>query len=342
MGNQTTETLKGFHLRFSNHEEMELLKKVITDALVPMGVNVLILECNTGFQFTSHPEVAGGSLTREDARELSRVCKQSGIRLIPLFECLGHQGWGGGRNSLLQAYPEFDETPHVPADAKWPEFYCPSWCPSHPDVNRIVFDLMDELLEAFEADAFHVGMDEVFAIADEHCPRCRGKKKDELFAKAVNDYYGHLTGKRGVQMLMWADRLIDANGMGYTQWDGDVYGIWPAVDRIPKDIILCDWHYDKLDQYPSVGHLLEKGFTVWPSSWNMPEAALDLLEQSYVQAGKLGADERMPGMLVTGWNATGRTLAAALLGEGELGEDQGNIRGIAQTLQAVMERLKSK
>lgn len=332
--------LKGFHMRFGSHEDVGNLKRVIEEALAPMGVNVLILECNTSFQFQSHPEISGGSLTKEDARELSALCKRHGIRLIPLFDCLGHQGWGGARNSLLRAYPEFDETPHVAEDAKWPEFYCPSWCPSHPDINPIVFDLMDELIDAFEADALHVGMDEVFAIADDGCPRCRGKNKADLFVKATNDYYEHLVRNRKVQMLMWADRLIDAKSMGYTEWDGDIYGIWPAVDLIPKDIILCDWHYDKLDAYPSVGHLLDKGFEVWPSCWKTPEAALDLLEQSIRQAEERGAVDRMPGMLVTGWNANGAKLVTALLGDGDLGEDAGDIMGIAATLKTVMEALR--
>ncbi|WP_219835412.1 family 20 glycosylhydrolase [Paenibacillus sp. R14(2021)] len=332
--------LRGFHMRFGSHEDVDALKRVITEALMPMGVNVLILEVNTNFQFSSHPEVSGGTLTRQDARELSALCREGGIRLIPLFDCLGHQGWGGARNSLLRAHPEFDETPHVSTDAKWPDFYCPSWCPSHPDVNALVFDLMDELVDAFEADALHVGMDEVFAIADEGCPRCRGKNKAELFAKAANDYYEHVVRKRGLQMLMWADRLIDSEGLGYSEWEGDIYGIWPAVDLIPKDIVLCDWHYDKLDAYPSVGHLLDKGFTVWPSSWKTPEAALDFFDQSVRQAEERGALARMPGMLVTGWNATGAKLVTALFGEGDLGEDEGDIAGIARTLGIVMERLR--
>ncbi|MEC0238994.1 hypothetical protein P4H66_03800 [Paenibacillus dokdonensis] len=46
--------------------------------------------------------------------------------------------------------------------------------------------------------------------------------------------------------------------------------------------------------------MLDKGFTVWPSAWNMPEAALNLLERSYRQTKELKAEERMPGMLVTG------------------------------------------
>lgn len=128
--------------------------------------------------------------------------------------------------------------------------------------------------------------------------------------------------------------------MGYTEWDGDIYGIWPAVDRIPKDVVLCDWHYDKLDAYPSVGHLLDKGFTVWPSCWKTPDAAVDFFEQSVRQAEERDALDRMPGMLVTGWNANGAVLATALLGDGGLGEDKGDIKGIATTLQTVMEKLR--
>ena len=86
---------------------------------------------------------------------------------------------------MLKKYPQFDETPSIPQDDK--KIYCREWCPSHPDVNKIVFELIDELIDAFEADAFHVGMDEVFLIGDKDCPRCKGKDVGELFAKVVND-----------------------------------------------------------------------------------------------------------------------------------------------------------
>jgi hypothetical protein len=41
----------------------------------------------------------------------------------------------------------------------------------------LIFDLLDELLDAFDVDAMHVGMDEVFLIGDDKCPRCRGKDR---------------------------------------------------------------------------------------------------------------------------------------------------------------------
>src|SRR5260370_1264356 len=81
--------------------------------------------------------------------------------------------------------------------------YCRSWCPLHPKVNEIVFPLLDEIIDAFQADAFHVGMDEVFLIGSDDCPRCKGKDPAELFAKAVNDLHDHLVRGKKLTMLMW-------------------------------------------------------------------------------------------------------------------------------------------
>lgn len=331
--------LRGFHLRFGSHEEVDALKRVITGALAPMGVNTLILECNTSFVFTSHPEVSGGTLTAQDVQGLTALCREHGIRLIPLFECLGHQGWGGASNSLLRAHPEFDESPHVPQSATWPEIYCRSWCPKHPEVLPLIFDLLDELLEAFEADALHVGLDEVFTLADDACPRCRGEDRAELFATTTRALHDHVVGQRGKEMLMWADRLVDAKGLGYDLWEGDTFGTYRALDKIPTDIILCDWHYERRSAYPSIKVFLERGFTVWPCSWRNPEAALDFLNAAKHDASSLHAEQRLPGMLVTGWNATGRTLRKTLLDEGEPFEDTGSVAEIAQTLKTVMRAL---
>ncbi|MCP3738605.1 family 20 glycosylhydrolase [Rossellomorea sp. BNER] len=296
------EPVRAFHLRFGSHELIESFKQFIEKVLVPKGINHLIIECNTSFVFETHPEITAGTLTKQDAREITAVCKQNGIRVIPLFQCLGHQGWGGAPNSILKAYPEFDETPHISVEAKWPDFFCRSWCPLHPEVNDLVFELMDELIEAFETDAFHVGMDEVYEIADDHCPRCKGKERSELFAKAVNDMYGYIVEKRGLQMFMWADRLNDSEKTGYNPWEGDTFGTHKAISAIPKDIVLMDWHYDKLDSYPSVTIFLENGFSVIPSCWYKTEAALDLLKESERQANETAVSEKLQGMAITSWN----------------------------------------
>src|SRR5439155_9383769 len=136
-------------------------------------VNVLIVEVDYNFEFDSHPELRPGRfVTKAHAHELAQKARPLGIRVIPQLNCLGHQSWSKNTLSLLTKYPQLDETPGQFPDNKG--IYCRSWCPQNPEVNPIIFALIDDLVEALEADALHVGMDEVFILADEHCPRCRG------------------------------------------------------------------------------------------------------------------------------------------------------------------------
>ena len=137
--------------------------------------------------------------------------------------------------------------------------------------------MLDELINAFAADAFHVGMDEVFLIGSEHSPSTKGKDPAKIFAKAVNDLHGHLVKKRGMTMLMWADRFIDAKVIKYGKWEASMNGTAPALDRVPKDIIMCDWHYEPRESYPSVPMFLEKGFRVLPAGWRKSSTARSLL-----------------------------------------------------------------
>lgn len=297
---------KGVHLMAPRPEAVSLLNRAIEQALAPLGVNVLILEVNYQYEYRSRPELrADGALSGRDVRAVASTCRKHRIRLIPQFNCLGHQSWEKTTFPLLVKYPEFDETPHIPQDNAG--IYCRSWCPLHPKVNDVVFALMDELIEAFEADAFHVGMDEVFLIASEGCPRCRGKNPADLFAKAVNDYHQHLVGKRRLTMLMWGDRLLDDSVMGYGKWEASQNGTAPAVDSIPKDIIICDWHYELRDEYPSVPFFQQKGFRVLPSSWRNVQAALALRHYA-----RRNATEKLLGHLCTTWSSGGDTARALL------------------------------
>lgn len=306
MAEQRKDEWYGVHIMAPRSEDVPLLNRAIEKTLASLGVNALILEVNYSFEYHSHPELrANGVLSKGDIRSILATCRQNGIRLIPQFNCLGHQSWAKTTFPLLVKYPEFDETPQIPLDN--PGIYCRSWCPLHPKVNSVVFALMDELIEAFEADAFHVGMDEVFLIASDQCPRCQGKNPADLFAKAVNDYHQHLVRKHKLTMLMWGDRLLDDSAMGYGKWEASQNGTAPAVDKIPKGIIICDWHYEPREEYPSVPFFQRKGFRVLPSSWRNVQAALAL--RNYARRN---ATEKLVGHLCTTWS-NGSDIARALL-----------------------------
>ncbi|MEZ0537449.1 family 20 glycosylhydrolase [Caldicellulosiruptoraceae bacterium PP1] len=297
-----------FHLRIGSSEDVIPLMNSVEEFLVKRGINTLILEINTGYKFNSHPELSEGTLCKQDAKYIVERSKILGIEVIPLFECLGHQGWGGSPNSILRVYPELDESPYIPYQSKWPEIYCRSWCPNHPDIYKIVFPMIEELLNDFEAKYFHVGMDEVFILADEKCPRCHGQNKAELFANVVNKLYSYIAEEKNTEMILWADRLLDKNKMGYSIWDADNLGIWPAIDKINNDIILADWHYDKLNKYPSVEFFAEKGFRVWPSCWKDKEAAISFFDYSIEYFEKSDYKDFLYGLMVTGWNLSGRSI----------------------------------
>jgi hypothetical protein len=268
----------------------EQLPKLAAD-----GVNVVIAEVDYSYEFQSHPEVRSRqSLTKAQAREMTAAAHALGIRLIPQINCLGHQSWSKNTLPLLTQHPEFDETPGKYPDNKG--IYCRSWCPQNPEVNRVVFDLIDELIDGFEADAVHVGMDEVFLIASPDCPRCAGQDPAKMFAKAVNDLHGHIVGKKKREMLMWGDRFLDANRLKYSEWEASKNNTYGSVDLVPKDIILCDWHYEKQKEYPSVPFLTEKGFRVWPSGWQPLEAAVAFSRYSAQQK-----NPRVLGYLCTTW-----------------------------------------
>ena len=86
-------------------------------------------------------------------------------------------------------------------------------------------------------------------------------------------------------MLMWADRLIDGKKFELGDWEGATNGTAPALDLIPKDIIVCPWHYELKDSYPSIPLFIGKGFRVLPAGWKNIEATTALIRFSKLQSG---------------------------------------------------------
>jgi hypothetical protein len=283
-------------LSYNTDKDLEVLGAQIPK-LAEMGLNVLILEVDYHFQFESYPKLRDGKtpITKEGAGKFAELCRKHGIRLIPQFQCLGHQSWKETTFPLLTVYPEFDLTPD--AFPKNQDIYCREWDPLNPKVNEVVFKLMDEIIDAFKADALHVGMDEVFLLGSEKSPSTKGKDPAKVFAKAVEDLHEHLVKERKIEMLMWSDRLFDAKVNKWDEWEASNYGTAAAVDTIPTDIILCPWHYEVHESYPSIGMFVEKGFRVLPASWKKVDAV-----KALIQASAKVDSPKMLGHLFTTWD----------------------------------------
>jgi hypothetical protein len=300
--------VRGLHVMAPKSEEIPLAVRFIEEALPREGVNLLVLEVDYRYRFTSRPEIReADALSRDDLQKLAAACRKAGVKLVPQINLLGHQSWGKNTHALLRAHPEFDETPgRYPANEG---IYCRSYCPLHPGVHAVMFDLMDELLEVTGADAFHAGLDEVFLLGEEHCPRCRGKNKAELFAGEVRAARDHLA-RSGRRLWIWGDRLLDGETTGMGKWEASMNQTHAALRLIPKDVVICDWHYEKA--HPTAAYFAMEGFQVVSSPWRKPQVALGQLElMRSVRAHS--SDEisgRMLGMLQTTWCGMGAFVKA--------------------------------
>ncbi|MCY3023171.1 MAG: family 20 glycosylhydrolase [Planctomycetota bacterium] len=310
--------IRGLHCFAPHKPEAAACEKFIREVLPKEGVNHLVLEFNYNFAFKSHPALGSANgLDAQAVKQLLKACRESGVKLIPQFNCLGHQSWAATTSALLKQHPEFDETPHVPADNKG--IYCREWCPLHPEIHAVVFALMDELADACEADAVHCGMDEVFLIGDPKCPRCGGKDKAELFAGEVKKLHDHLASKKRV-MWMWGDRFLDGKATKIGKWEASENGTHPAIDLVPKDIVICDWHYDKAPETPR--YFLAKGFSVVACPWKNESVALGQLKIMRALAAEQGGNKALLGMLQTTWVPFAR-FEKAYVGEGESSDGPG-------------------
>ena len=300
--------VRGLNLSAPKPDEVPLVVRFIRDVLPKEGVNVLVMEFDYRYQYTSHPEVVDeGALSKADVQGIVAACKDAGVRLIPLINLLGHQTWAAQTFGLLRAHPEFDEAPGKFPNNK--DIYCRSYCPLHPDLHKVVFDLMDELAAVCEADAVHVGMDEVFILADPDCPRCKTRNKAELFAQEVRALHDHLAATHR-EMWMWGDRFLDGSVTGLGEWEASQDGTAFAINLVPRDIVICDWHYDSVPA--TAAHFAVEGFRVVYAPWRKTDVALGELD--LIRSVRAHADEaiapRMLGVLQTAWAGTSEFIKA--------------------------------
>ncbi|MBZ4651242.1 MAG: family 20 glycosylhydrolase [Proteiniphilum sp.] len=303
--------IKGFSIGAPSPDQVDRFVTFINEELTPRGVNTLLLLVDYNYEYQSYPQLrTPDALSKAQVKKIVKACSDNKIRIIPQINLLGHQSWSNNLNPLLTHFPEFDETPHVKMPEKYvcpndDDLYCKSYCPLHPDVHKVIFALVDEICDVFETDAFHAGMDEVFYLGDDKCPRCSGVDKAELFAGEVRKIHDHLAEKNR-ELWIWGDRLIEGKRTGMGIWEASYNFTWRAVDLIPKDVVICDWHYERPDQTPV--YFAMKGFRVITCPWRTPSTAL-IQTEDMARWRKYATKKMKPryyGMMQTTWTSPQR------------------------------------
>ena len=337
--------VRGFVIEAPSKKGVERFVQFINEELAPSGVNLLVLRVDWNYAYKSHPELQDENpLTQTDIEKLLSACRNHGIRLVPQVNLLGHQSWAKQTHALLRVYPEFDETPSIKTEnyTSWPNpegLYCKSYCPLHPDVHKVVFDIVDEICEVFQSDAFHAGMDEVFYIGEKECPRCQGRDKAELFAGEVRTIRDHLA-LGGRQLMIWGDRLLDGRTTGLGEWEASYNGTWRAIDLIPKDVLICDWHYERADLSPV--YFAMKGLSVVSCGYRDPEISVQQVDDMIRFRGQT-TDETaalLQGYVHTVWSGADHFLRAYYSTEPPRGRQDGSVTATKAVLKHFRELAK--
>jgi len=194
----------------------------------------------------------GGFISQDMVRELVKYCKERYIEVIPEVLSLGHCDY------LVRAFPEISERSNDP--------YPDTYCPFHPKTYRILFGLLDEIIDIFEPNTVHVGHDEWYTYGK--CPRCAGRNPADILAYDINKLYDHLHS-RGLKMMLWADKLLNATAKSYggkhphggadkpshPAWANENIMVEPigptytAIDKIPRDIKMLHWYWAMSEDY---------------------------------------------------------------------------------------------
>ncbi len=256
--------VRGAHLILSQQSAAGVTKEqlawVLEKLLAANGYNTVVMEFNKGLKFKSHPELAEDwSLTHEDAKWLVAKGRELGLEMIPQQNLYGHQY----ETNLTKVYPELRE---VPGEQQ-------AYCPTHPRVRAIVADQVGELMDIFEPRYFHQGHDEVQFHGRKQpfvgvCERCRKfGLPHEVFAHDVNEIDAVVKKKTpAAKSIIWGDMITPMaySSLNNNGKEGDIYR---AIDLLPKDLMITDWHYYDTEDFRSVEYFVGRGMEVWGASW---------------------------------------------------------------------------
>jgi len=290
--------VRGFFVgRPSDEVKSEELQRLIRDTYSYFKANTIVLTLRwSDFRWKSHPEVASRRAhSVDELAAIATYARRYHLDVIPFVATYGKVG------DLLTAHPEIAEEP----ERKPTQLDEGAYCPNRPETYTIIFDMMQEIIEATKCRTIHIGHDEIVGMAA--CPVCRKIPPADLFANDVNKIAGWLA-QRNVQTMLWSDSLLEKarwGPLGVTAANSSPrrFITHPALEKIRKDVIIAAWHYENVTKYPAVKHFADQGFRVvgCPHKGNT---------NNYYMVQELKRLNQL-GLLVTTWGFLGLRAPAA-------------------------------
>lgn len=236
---------RGAHLFVGNHA-LPFHEKLIARVFARLKLNNLVLQCEQAKWDTLGKAAPPWAMSKKDLKTEIAFARSYGMTVTPLVNSVGHMPWLFTDPANL----EMAEDPQTPYAA----------CVDSPRTDEFLFRLHDEVLDTFHSDSLHIGGDEVTQRgrypyrSRSACPTVAG-----AFVTHVLRLHDHLKA-RGVRTLLWSDMLL---APGEARDAANAPTPLQAAEmrlRLPKDIVLTDWHYTPNGPYPSPALLQKAGF----------------------------------------------------------------------------------
>ncbi len=264
--------VRGYRVFTPGYDSVEDFKRMI-DMLVYYKYNSVMIEVGGAMEYERHPEInkkwtefcnevkaspeegiriqqkthpewkknsihvdngEGGFISKDKMREIVNYCREREISVVPEIPTLSHSDY------IVMAYPELNERKE--------DTYPDTYCPSNPESYKVVFDIIDEILEVFSPEYVNIGHDECYTLGI--CERCRKKSHVDLYSDDIIKIYEYLKA-RGVKTVMWGEklyniRLIDRKGNLWTTGgagNDKEPTLYPCKYKIPTDILQLHWFW---------------------------------------------------------------------------------------------------
>jgi len=204
------------------------------DFIEKSGYNTLVLYLEGRIKTKSFPyPVEGEYYTPEEMKDVVSYASRKNIDVIPVVSVLSHA-------ELFLKHNEMKHLSEIRGDAKstLEETINHVFCPSLPETFDFIKNYLLEIAAIFTSKYLHAGCDEVWDFGC--CSLCRdrvhnGESTGDIFAKYITGVYDFAKNELKKEMIVW----------------DDLFESYPlALEKIPCDIILCCWNYDRCVDLP--------------------------------------------------------------------------------------------
>ena len=243
---KTSGTMKGSFIKGVMFDLARVIEKhsyyrKMLPLLSEWGYNTVFLHLTDdhgcALEFKSVPEIiTPHAFSQDEMRRFIKEATKYGLMVVPEIESLGH-------TEYITKLPKYR---HLYEILPGKHMYS-AICPTREESINIFKKLYTETADIFPSDFIHVGLDEVSFGRSSRCKNVLKKKERwEIFADYINKLHNITTGL-GRQMIMWGDHILAEKHI---------------AERISKNIIICNWHYDAEVKSESVEFFTSKGFKV--------------------------------------------------------------------------------